>query len=119
MNKHLELVKDFHLKFNVPVLDKASLIPRDRSVNRHKLMADEVAEYLKGVEDRDIENIAKELADVLYVVYGSILEHGLQDKMDSIFQEVHDSNMSKDIHEYKMIKGEKYFKADLKKFFSQ
>ena len=81
-------------------------------------MKDEVEEYLKGVQNGDLENVAKELADILYAVYGTILEHGLQDKMDSIFQEVHASNMSKDYHEYKMIKGSGYFKADLKKFFT-
>ncbi len=64
-----------------------------------------------------IENVAKELADILYAVYGTILEHGLQDKIEDIFEEVHRSNMSKDYHEYKMIKGQNYFKADVKKFF--
>ena len=64
-----------------------------------------------------LEDFAKELADILYAVYGTIIEHGLQDKMQEIFEEVHNSNMSKDYHEYKMVKGEKYFKADIKKFF--
>lgn len=80
-------------------------------------MKDEVEEYLAGAENGDIENIAKELADILYAVYGTILEHGLQDKIEAIFKEVHRSNMSKDYHEYKMIKGENYVEADIKKFF--
>ena len=80
-------------------------------------MKDEVEEYLVGVQNEDIENIAKELADILYVVYGTILEHGLQDKIEAIFEEVHRSNMSKDYHQYKMVKGKNYFKANVKKFF--
>lgn len=79
-------------------------------------MKDEVEEYLDGVGTGDLTNIAKELADILYAVYGTILEHGLQDKMEAVFEEVHRSNMSKDYHEYKMIKGENYFKADVQQF---
>lgn len=111
----LELVKEFHEKFHVPVLDKPSLISKDRSDLRFKLMKDEIMEYEEGVKNNDLENIAKELMDILYATYGSILEHGLYEKFSGIFQEVHNSNMSKDYHEYKMVKGEKYFKANIKK----
>ncbi|OGH66429.1 MAG: hypothetical protein A3B90_00260 [Candidatus Magasanikbacteria bacterium RIFCSPHIGHO2_02_FULL_41_13] len=118
MKKELDLVQQFHEKFQQPVLTAPSLIPQDRSTNRYKLMKDEVEEYLEGTKNADLPNIAKELCDILYAVYGTILEHGLQDKIDEIFEEVHNSNMSKDYHEYKMIKGEKYFKADINKFFN-
>ena|SRR3989338_288567 len=117
--QQLQLVKQFHEKFKVPVLTKPSLIPEDRSKLRHNLMAEEVKEYLEGAKKNDLENIAKELADILYGVYGTILEHGLQDKMKEIFEEVHKSNMSKDYSQYKMVKGEKYFKPDLKKFLKE
>jgi predicted HAD superfamily Cof-like phosphohydrolase len=117
MNKQLELVKEFHEKFKAPVLDEPSLIPCDRSSLRHNLMEEEVAEYMDGVQKNDLENIAKELSDILYAVYGTILEHGLQDVMDDVFEEVHRSHMSKDYHQYKMIKGEKYFSPDIGKFF--
>ena len=117
MKKELDLVKEFHEKFKVLVSDKPSLIPEDRSDNRYNLMKDEVEEYITGVKNKDLKNIAKELADILYVVYGTILEHGLQDKMEGIFEEVHRSNMSKDYHEYKMVKGSDYFKADIEKIF--
>ena len=117
--QQLQLVKQFHEKFKVPVLTKPSLIPEDRSKLRHNLMAEEVKEYLEGAKKNDLENIAKELADILYGVYGTILEHGLQDKMKEIFEEVHKSNMSKDYSQYKMVQGEKYFKPDLKKFLKE
>jgi predicted HAD superfamily Cof-like phosphohydrolase len=116
MKKQINLVKEFHEKFKVLVSDNPSLISEDRSSNRFRLMKDEVEEYLAGVQDEDIENITKELCDILYAVYGTILEHGLQDKIEAIFEEVHRSNMSKDYHEYKMVKGSNYFKADVKKF---
>jgi len=118
MIKQLELVKDFHQKFKVPILPGAALIPRDRSDLRYALMREEVDEYLEGAQAGDLENIAKEMCDILYTVYGTILEHGLQDKIEAIFEEVHRSHMSKDYHQYKMLKGEGYFKPDVAKFFN-
>ena len=115
MAHRINLVKKFHKKFKVPVLKKPSLIAKDRSNLRYALMKEEVEEYLEGVKNKDLENIAKELVDILYAVYGTILEHGLQDKIDKIFTEVHRSHMSKDYHQYKMIKGKKYFQPNLKK----
>ena len=82
-------------------------------------MRDEVAEYIDDVQTEDLKNIAKELADILYAVYGTILEHGLQDKIEDIFEEVHNSNMSKYYHQYKMVKGAGYFKANREKFFQE
>ena len=119
MDKELDLVKKFHEKFKAPVLNEPSLIPENRSSNRYRLMRDEVEEYLEAVKKGDLENVAKELADILYTVYGTILEHGLQGKIKAIFEEVHRSNMSKDYHEYKMVKGKDYFQADVKKVLQE
>jgi predicted HAD superfamily Cof-like phosphohydrolase len=119
MTNRLALVKKFHKKFKVPDHKKPSLIPKDRYDLRYNLMKEEVEEYLLGAKNGDLENIAKELVDILYAVYGTVLEHGLEDKLDEIFAEVHRSHMSKDFHQYKMIKGKKYFKPDLKKILKK
>ena len=118
MEASLALVQEFHKKFHAPILDSPQTIPTDRSTLRYRLMKEEVEEYLVGTEKKDIANIAKELADILYTVYGTILEHGLQDKMPEIFQEVHRSNMSKDYHEKKMIKGTNYVPANIEQFLT-
>lgn len=119
MTKRIDLVKKFHKKFKIPTLKKPSLIPKDRSNLRYGLMKEEVEEYLLGAKNGDLENIAKELVDILYGVYGTILEHGLQDKIDAVFKEVHLSHMSKDYHKYKMLKGKNYFKPDVKKILDK
>ena len=113
MQQELKLVAEFHKKIGSPVLLKPSLINKERSDLRYKLMKEEVEEYILGVENQDLENIAKELADILYTVYGTILEHGLQDKMKDIFVEVHRSNMSKLPTGLKAKKGENYLEADI------
>lgn len=119
MNKSLALVRAFHEKFHGPVLGAPSLIAEDRSDFRYHLMKGEVEEYHEATKNADLANVAKELGDILYATYGTILEHGLQDKIEEIFQEVHRSNMSKDYHEYKMIKGRGYVKADIKKILDE
>jgi predicted HAD superfamily Cof-like phosphohydrolase len=119
MKKELKLVKEFHNKFKVPILKKPALIPKGRSDLRYELMREEVEEYAIGTKNKDLENIAKELADILYSTYGTILEHGLEDKMEKIFKEVHRSNMSKDYGKLKIKKGKNYFKPNLKKILDK
>lgn len=114
MKKEIALVTEFHKKFGSPVLTTPSCIPKKRSDLRYALMHEEVEEYKEGVDD--LENTAKELADILYTVYGTIIEHGLQDKMEAIFAEVHRSNMSKEWGEYKAAKGAAYFEPNIHQF---
>jgi predicted HAD superfamily Cof-like phosphohydrolase len=116
MKKELQMVREFHEKFNVVVGKELTLIDEENSKNRYEFMKEEVDEYFEGTQKEDLPNIAKELCDILYVTYGTILAHGLQDKMEELFEEVHKSNMSKEYHPVKAIKGSDYKKADTEKF---
>lgn len=51
MKKRMDLVKEFHKKFKVPVLKKPSLIPKDRYNLRYELMKEEVEEYILGAKN--------------------------------------------------------------------
>ncbi len=113
MKKELKMVAEFHQKFKVPIAEKPSIIPLERSNLRYNMTKEEIEEYKEGVEKNDLENIAKELTDILYATYGTILEHGLQDKMEEIFAEVHRSNMSKEYHPLKVQKGANFSEAEL------
>src|SRR5699024_11925904 len=62
---------------------------------RYELMAEENREYLEAARRGDLPEIADALGDMLYVLCGTIIEHGLQDKIDAVFEEVQKSNMSK------------------------
>ena len=46
-------------------------------------------------EDKRLQAVAKELADIAYTLLGTIVSHGLQDEFEHIFDAVHESNMSK------------------------
>ena len=90
---------------------------------RYDLLKEENEEYLQACKDGDIVEVADALGDILYIAYGSLLKHGLQDKIEEVFCEIHRSNMSKldkdgnPIYraDGKVLKGENYFKPDIKK----
>lgn len=121
MQKQLEQVKEFHEKFLHPV-GKAPT----NSVNnelRHKLMKEENDEYLQASEKNDLVGIADALGDQLYILFGTIIAHGMQHIITDVFNEIHRSNMSKlgedgkPIYreDGKILKGPGYSKPDLKK----
>ena len=71
--------------------------------------------------------IADALGDMLYILCGTILTHGMQDKIEEVFNAIQDSNMSKlgedgkPIYrkDGKVLKGPNYFKPNLKKIFRE
>jgi len=95
MQKQLEQVKEFHKAFSVFLQGNPASIPVAVMDIRATLMREEMKEVIDAMQNEPLENIAKELADLLYVVYGTIGAYGLQDKMEKVFDEVHRSNMSK------------------------
>lgn len=60
---------------------------------RMKLLEEEFLEYMEGETTSDLENIAKELADIIYIVCGTAVSYGIP--LDRVFDEVHRSNMAK------------------------
>jgi len=95
MQKQLEQVKEFHKAFSVFSQENPVPAPKDIMDLRASIMREELKEVIDAMQDEPIENIAKELADLLYVVYGTIWAYGLADKIENVFDEVHRSNMSK------------------------
>ena len=119
MQKQLNAVKEFHLAFNigVPTEMKADL-GEQKNTLRFNLMKEENEEYLEAVKNNDLTETADALGDMLYILCGTILEHGLQHKIEEVFNEIQRSNMSKlgedgkPIYreDGKVMKGPNYFK---------
>lgn len=85
---------EFHETFGLNVNKQKPEIPEDKErALRLSLMQEEVSEYLTGEAKNDLENIAKELCDIIYIAYGTAVSYGIP--MDKVFEEVHRSNMSK------------------------
>ena len=123
MQKQLDQMKEFFDKFEDTYPSKPLDERLDKEIIdlRYKLMSEEVLEWKEASEEFGLEEKAKEIADVLYVVYGTILKEGLQDVIEKVFDEVHKSNMSKlgadgkviRRADGKILKGENYKVADL------
>jgi predicted HAD superfamily Cof-like phosphohydrolase len=89
-------VQEFHEVFNCyrnpsPI----GSIPEQEMRVRVRLMQEELDEYHQAAKAGDIVEIADALSDLLYVVYGTLIAHGLADSAEELFAEVHRSNMSK------------------------
>ncbi|GGG50103.1 hypothetical protein GCM10011414_19860 [Croceivirga lutea] len=123
MNQKINAVKEFHKAFGLGVLNspKANL-GKQKNRLRFKLMQEENEEYLEACEDNDLVEVADALGDMLYILCGTILEHGMQHKIEEVFNEIHNSNMSKlgkdgkPIYreDGKVMKGPNYFKPNIK-----
>tara|TARA_B100000530_G_C15708980_1_gene389149 strand:- start:45 stop:428 length:384 start_codon:yes stop_codon:yes gene_type:complete len=127
MKKQIKHVCAFHDAFGIqnnytPIEN----ISEDIVLLRHRLMAEENEEYLEACKSGDLVEIADALGDMMYILCGTILSHGLQDKIEDIFEEIQASNMSKlgsdgkPIYRQdgKVMKGPNYFKPDIKKILS-
>lgn len=96
MKDQLDCVKHFHEVFQchrerTPVAE----LPSDISEWRIGMLLEELEEYRAAVGDGDIVEIADALTDMLYVLLGTFITHGLHDIAEELFDEVHRSNMSK------------------------
>jgi predicted HAD superfamily Cof-like phosphohydrolase len=121
MQKQLDAVKLFHYTYGLGVSEnmKADLGTQKNNL-RFELMKEENEEYLEAVQNNDIVEIADALGDMLYILCGTILEHGLQHKIEAVFDEIQRSNMSKlgedgkPIYreDGKVMKGPNYFKPN-------
>ena len=89
-------------------------------------MKEENEEYLQAAKEGDLTEIADAVGDMLYILCGTILKHGLQDKIADVFEEIQRSNMSKldkngkPIYreDGKVLKSELYFKPDIKRILN-
>lgn len=95
MNDFLEKVKCFHEMFNAPVLETPQIPSKKRCDLRISLISEELDEMKEAIENGDVVEVADALGDLMVVLCGSILEFGMGDKFNEIFENIHNSNMSK------------------------
>ena len=93
MNDAQRMVQEFHKQFEIHVSPTPSIPDEPTRILRKRLIQEEFDELQEAMREKDLPSIAKELADLLYVVYGTAVSLGID--MEPVFQEVHRSNMSK------------------------
>ena len=124
----IEQVKEFADTFNIKYSDDMNVNIDESTIDlRFRLMQEENLEYLEAAKNKDIVEVADALGDILYILCGTILTHGLQHKIVEVFNEIQRSNMSKlDINgkpvfreDGKILKGPNYFKPNIKEILEK
>ena len=128
MKNKIAAVHEFHTAFklgikDVPVAD----LGNPKNTLRFNLMKEENEEYLEAADNNDLVEVADALGDMLYILCGTIIEHGMQHKIEEVFNEIQRSNMSKlgadgnPIYreDGKVLKGPSYFKPNIKEILEQ
>ncbi len=128
IKKPVESVEKFHSAFGLGIKTKPTAsLGTSKNKLRFELMKEENEEYLKAANDNDMVEVADALGDMLYILCGTIIEHGMQDKIEAVFDEIQRSNMSKlgadgkPIYreDGKVLKGPDYFKPNIEKILNQ
>jgi predicted HAD superfamily Cof-like phosphohydrolase len=119
----IKSVEEFHVTFKIGNAHETKLIDERDYTLRYNLIKEENEEYLEACKNGDIVEIADAIGDQLYILFGTILKHGLQHKIEEVYDEIHRSNMSKldekgepvFREDGKILKSNLYFKPDIKK----
>ena len=127
LHEKIKSVAEFHTVFKIGNADQIKLIDENDYHLRFNLIKEENEEYLEACKNNDIIEIADALGDQLYILFGTILKHGLEHKIEEVYDEIHRSNMSKldedgkPIYreDGKVLKSKLYFKPNIKKILDQ
>ena len=118
-------VKEFMQKFKQEVKSKPSFPDNNIIKLRINLIKEELLELEEALNEKNMEETADALTDILYVTYGAGHAFGID--LDKCFDEVQKSNMSK-LDKFgnpiyndqgKVMKGPLYFKPNFKKILNK
>lgn len=123
MKNKIAAVHEFHSAFGLGIENSPTAnLDMKKNLLRYELMREENEEYLEAANSNDLIEVADALGDMLYILCGTIIEHGMQHKIEEVFNEIQRSNMSKlgadgkPIYreDGKVLKGPSYFKPNIK-----
>lgn len=115
-------VHHFHETFKIGNADAPTLIDEKDYTLRYNLIKEENDEYLEACKNGDLVEIADAIGDQLYILFGTICKHGLQHKIEEVFNEIQLSNLSKldengnpiFREDGKILKSNLYFRPNIK-----
>lgn len=128
MKKQIKSVEEFHRIYKLGNSENPiGKLENGKENLRFELMKEENEEYLEAAKNGDIVEVADALGDMMYILCGTIIEHGMQHIIEEVFDEIHRSNLSKldengnPIYreDGKVIKGPNYFPPDIKKIIKK
>jgi predicted HAD superfamily Cof-like phosphohydrolase len=93
MTPEQKAVKEFHEVMGMEDNKTPTLVDGETAGLRIAVIAEEFNEFIDGVAQEDLVEIADALGDLLYVIYGAANAYGID--LEPVFNEIHDSNMKK------------------------
>ncbi|WP_030193489.1 MazG nucleotide pyrophosphohydrolase domain-containing protein [Streptomyces sp. NRRL S-87] len=88
-----DLVREFHEACGLEARDRPAEVSAKLARHRQDLIEEEVGELAEAAAEGGLAEFAHELADVVYVAFGTALVHGID--LEAVLAEVHRANMSK------------------------
>ncbi len=128
MKNKIAAVSEFHKAFGLGMKETPTAdLGIKKNLLRYELMREENEEYLEAANNNDLVEVADALGDMLYILCGTIIEHGMQYKIEEVFNEIQRSNMSKlgengkPIYreDGKVLKGPNYFKPKIQEILNK
>ena len=72
-------MQEFHTAFEIGYKNEpAADLGEAKNMLRFNLMKEENEEYLEAAQNNDLVEVADALGDMLYILCGTIIEHGMQ-----------------------------------------
>ena len=93
MTNEQTMVEAFHSRFDILVRTVPTDLTEETKQLRVRLIQEEFDELKEAMAAGNLAAVAKEMADLLYVTYGTAVSYGID--MEPVFHEVHRSNLSK------------------------
>lgn len=88
-----EMVQEAHVLFEQAINDRPTNVDDATCRLRMRLMQEELDELHTAMLYRNLPEIADAIGDLLYVVLGTAVSHGIE--MTPIFESIHRANMAK------------------------
>ncbi len=118
-----EMVGQVKKTYGIPIAKSPALTEPEEFNLKFNLLQEELDEYLQACKSNDLVEVCDAVVDMMYILYGIILSHGISGVVFDMFEEVHKSNMSKleggkviRRSDGKIMKGSEYFSPNLEQF---
>jgi len=124
----ISCVEKFHDSFGITNNYEPTIQLSKKDIQlRFDLLKEENDEYINAAKNGDLVEVADALGDLMYILFGTIMKHGMQHKIVEVFEEIQRSNMSKlgedgkPIYreDGKVLKGPNYFKPNIQSILNQ
>ena len=89
MQEQIAAVTKFHEVYRIPyAVQPTTDVDPQLIALRHRLMAEENEEYLEAALAGNLVEVADALGDMLYILCGTMITHGMQEKIEDTYVNV-------------------------------